>query len=68
MSSRAWAALPATSAATFVEWEFIDTVVGIPDSRTQIVMLRPLEGGAGGRWPMCAGRRGIVVSLTERID
>jgi catechol 2,3-dioxygenase-like lactoylglutathione lyase family enzyme len=32
---------------TFVEGEFIDTVTGVPDSRTEIVMLRPPEGGAG---------------------
>ena len=32
---------------TFVEGEFIDTVIGIPDSRTEIVMLRPPGGGAG---------------------
>jgi catechol 2,3-dioxygenase-like lactoylglutathione lyase family enzyme len=25
----------------FVEGEFLDTVIGIPDSRTEIVMLRP---------------------------
>ena len=31
---------------TFVEGEFIDTVCGIPDSRTEIVMLRPPGGGA----------------------
>jgi catechol 2,3-dioxygenase-like lactoylglutathione lyase family enzyme len=29
----------------FVEGEFLDTVIGIPDSRTEIVMLRPPEGG-----------------------
>jgi hypothetical protein len=29
----------------FVEGEFIDTVIGIPDSRTKIVMLRPADGG-----------------------
>lgn len=34
---------------TFVEGEFIDTVIGIPDSRTEIVMLRPPNGGTGGR-------------------
>jgi catechol 2,3-dioxygenase-like lactoylglutathione lyase family enzyme len=28
-------------AAAFVEGEFLDTVCGIPDSRTEIVMLRP---------------------------
>ncbi len=32
---------------TFVEGEFIDTVSGIPDSRTEIVMLRPPNGGTG---------------------
>ena len=31
---------------TFVEGEFLDTVCGIPDSRTEIVMLRPPDGGA----------------------
>jgi len=29
----------------FVEGEFLDTVIGISDSRTEIVMLRPPEGG-----------------------
>lgn len=29
----------------FVEGEFIDTVSGIPDSKTEIVMLRPIGGG-----------------------
>jgi catechol 2,3-dioxygenase-like lactoylglutathione lyase family enzyme len=29
---------------TFVEGEFIDTVIGIPGSRTEIVMLRPPDG------------------------
>src|SRR3984893_7133301 len=32
---------------TFVEGEFIDTVIGIPGSRTEIVMLRPLGNGTG---------------------
>ena len=31
----------------FVEGEFLDTVCGIPNSRTEIVMLRPLDGGTG---------------------
>lgn len=31
---------------TFVEGEFLDTVSGIPDSRTEVVMLRPPDGGA----------------------
>ena len=30
---------------TFVEGDFIDTVCGIPDARTEIVMLRPPGGG-----------------------
>lgn len=29
----------------WLEGEFLDTVIGIPDSRTQIVMLRPPDGG-----------------------
>lgn len=32
---------------TFVEGEFLDTVSGIPDSRTEIVMLKPPDGGPG---------------------
>jgi catechol 2,3-dioxygenase-like lactoylglutathione lyase family enzyme len=28
-----------------IEGEFLDTVIGIPDSRTKIVMLRPPDGG-----------------------
>lgn len=30
---------------TYVEGKFLDTVCGIPGSRTEIVMLRPLGGG-----------------------
>jgi catechol 2,3-dioxygenase-like lactoylglutathione lyase family enzyme len=30
---------------TFLEGEFLDTVIGIPGSRTEIVMLRPPDGG-----------------------
>ncbi len=30
---------------TFVEGEFIDTVIGIPDSRSEIAMLRLPDGG-----------------------
>jgi hypothetical protein len=29
----------------FVEGEFLDTVIGIPGSRTEIVMLQPADGG-----------------------
>ncbi|WP_284751713.1 VOC family protein [Arthrobacter sp. efr-133-R2A-120] len=32
---------------TFVEGDFIDTVIAIPDSRTEIVMLRTPDGGTG---------------------
>jgi catechol 2,3-dioxygenase-like lactoylglutathione lyase family enzyme len=32
---------------TFVEGEFLDTVSGIPGSRTEVVMLRPPGGGTG---------------------
>lgn len=31
----------------FVEGEFLDTVIGIPGSRTEIVMLQPPDGGTG---------------------
>jgi catechol 2,3-dioxygenase-like lactoylglutathione lyase family enzyme len=29
----------------FIEGEFVDTVIGIPNSRSEIVMLRPPDGG-----------------------
>ena len=32
---------------TVLEGEFLDTVIGIPNSRTEIVMLRPPDGGTG---------------------
>ncbi len=32
---------------TLVEGEFIDTVIGMPNSRSEIVMLRPPGGGTG---------------------
>ena len=31
----------------FMEGEFVDTVIGIPESRSEIVVLRPPDGGAG---------------------
>jgi len=31
----------------FVEGEFLDTVIGIPDSRTEIIMLRAPDGSTG---------------------
>jgi len=30
-----------------IEGEFVDTVIGIPDSRSEIVVLRPPDGGPG---------------------
>ena len=30
-----------------MEGDFVDTVIGIPDSRSEIVMLRPPDGGTG---------------------
>lgn len=35
----------------FVEGEFLDTVCGIPGSRTELVMLRPAD--AGTRLELC---------------
>ena len=32
---------------TFLEGDFLDTVIGIPNARTEIVMLRAPDGGAG---------------------
>ncbi|MCW2723541.1 MAG: oxidoreductase, acting on single donors with incorporation of molecular oxygen, incorporation of [Frankiales bacterium] len=32
---------------TFLEGEFLDTVIGIADARTEIVLLRAPDGGAG---------------------
>src|ERR1700728_5266079 len=37
--------LEVEGARMFVEGEFLDTVIGIPSSRTEIVMLRPPDGG-----------------------
>src|SRR3989440_5095792 len=31
----------------FMEGEFVDTVIGIPNSRSEIIMLRPPDGGTG---------------------
>lgn len=36
-----------TEGRTILEGEFLDTVIGIPDSRTELVMLRPPGGGTG---------------------
>jgi catechol 2,3-dioxygenase-like lactoylglutathione lyase family enzyme len=36
-----------TEGRTVLEGEFLDTVIGIPDSRTEIVLLRPPGGGTG---------------------
>jgi catechol 2,3-dioxygenase-like lactoylglutathione lyase family enzyme len=32
---------------TALEGEFLDTVIGMPDARTEIVLLRPPDGGTG---------------------
>lgn len=34
-----------TEGRTMLEGEFLDTVIGIPNSRTELVMLRPPRGG-----------------------
>jgi catechol 2,3-dioxygenase-like lactoylglutathione lyase family enzyme len=36
-----------TEGRMVMEGEFVDTVIGIPDSRSEIVMLRPPGGGTG---------------------
>ena len=36
-----------TEGRMVLESEFLDTVIGMPDSRTEIVMLRPPDGGTG---------------------
>ena len=36
-----------TEGRTILEGEFLDTVIGMPDSRTELVMLRPPDGGTG---------------------
>ena len=36
-----------TEGRTVLEGEFLDTVIGIPNSRSEIVMLRPPGGGTG---------------------
>ena len=36
-----------TEGRTFLEGGFLDTVIGIPDARTEIVTLRPPDGGTG---------------------
>jgi catechol 2,3-dioxygenase-like lactoylglutathione lyase family enzyme len=37
----------AAEGRTVLEGEFVDTVIGIPGTRTEIVMLRPPDGGTG---------------------
>ena len=36
-----------TEGRTVLEGEFLDTVIGMPNARTEIVMLRPPHGGTG---------------------
>src|SRR5437764_5910858 len=31
----------------FMEGEFVDTIIGIPNSRSEVVTLRPPDGGTG---------------------
>jgi catechol 2,3-dioxygenase-like lactoylglutathione lyase family enzyme len=38
---------PEVEAQMFMEGEFVDTVIGIPDSRSHIVTLHPPDGGPG---------------------
>jgi catechol 2,3-dioxygenase-like lactoylglutathione lyase family enzyme len=40
-----------TEGRTVLEGEFLDTVTGIPNARTEIVMLRPPGGGTGLELP-----------------
>ena len=50
---------------TFVEGEFLDTVCGIPDSRTEILMLKPPDDGTRlGALEVCATR--LRPRLTSR--
>ena len=66
----------------FVEGEFLDTVIGIPGARTEIVMLQPPDvgtrlelssfarpdhlPGSPAAPPTSWDPEGIIVSLTER--
>lgn len=55
---------------TFVEGEFIDTVIGIPDARTEIVMLRPPGGGSGlelARFLRPAHRPGTLGAMANEV-
>jgi catechol 2,3-dioxygenase-like lactoylglutathione lyase family enzyme len=36
-----------TEGRTVLEGEFLDTVIGMPNARTEVVMLRPPDGGTG---------------------
>ena len=36
-----------TEGRTVLEGDFLDTVIGIPDARTEVVVLRPPGGGTG---------------------
>jgi catechol 2,3-dioxygenase-like lactoylglutathione lyase family enzyme len=65
----------------FVEGEFLDTVSGIPDSRTEIVLLRLPDGGTGlelssfvrpttnrdhgPRWPTSWGCRNVTFEVDD---
>jgi len=41
----------------FIEGEFLDTVIGIPDARTEIVMLRRPTEAPGSNLPVSTGPR-----------
>jgi catechol 2,3-dioxygenase-like lactoylglutathione lyase family enzyme len=51
----------------FVEGEFLDTVIGIPDSRTEIVMLRPPDHGPGSPTAMAneLGMRSVCSEVDD---
>jgi catechol 2,3-dioxygenase-like lactoylglutathione lyase family enzyme len=54
---------------TFVEGEFIDTVIGIPGSKSEIVMLRPPGGGTGvGDVPAIVACSVVSVGLRHPCD
>jgi catechol 2,3-dioxygenase-like lactoylglutathione lyase family enzyme len=55
---------------TFVEGDFLNTVSGIPDSRTEVVMLRPPDGGTGvelGRFVRPEHTPGSPVAMANEL-
>ena len=51
----------------FVEGDFLDTIIGIPDSRTEIVMPQPPDGGTRLELSSFARPDHLPGSLAERI-